>query len=56
MTPAESDDEREVVATLDREHPLTTLDAAIEVYRSRERRFGKTSQQLESPLRQPSAA
>lgn len=32
------------------------LDAAIEVYRSRERRFGKTSQQLESPLRQPSAA
>lgn len=28
--PAESDDEREVVATLDREHPLTTLDAAIE--------------------------
>lgn len=32
------------------------LDAAIEVYRSRERRFGKTSQQLESPLRRPSAA
>lgn len=28
--PAETDDEREVVATLDREHPLTTLDAAIE--------------------------
>lgn len=28
--PAESDDEREVVATLDREHPLTTLDDAIE--------------------------
>jgi len=32
------------------------LDAAIEVYRSRERRFGKAPQQLESPLRQPSAA
>lgn len=28
--PAESDEEREVVATLDREHPLTTLDDAIE--------------------------
>lgn len=28
--PAESDEEREVVATLDREHPLATLDAAIE--------------------------
>ncbi len=28
--PAETDDEREVVATLDREQPLTTLDDAIE--------------------------
>ena len=28
--PAESDDEREVVATLEREHPLTTLDEGIE--------------------------
>ena len=28
--PAETDDEREVVATLQREQPLTTLDAAIE--------------------------
>jgi uncharacterized protein len=28
--PAETDDEREVVATLDREQPLTTLDAGIE--------------------------
>jgi uncharacterized protein len=28
--PAETDDEREVVATLDHEQPLTTLDAAIE--------------------------
>jgi undecaprenyl diphosphate synthase len=32
------------------------LDAALEDYRSRERRFGKTSQQIEIPLRQPSAA
>lgn len=32
------------------------LDAALEDYRSRERRFGKTSQQIELPLRQPSAA
>ncbi|WP_372526162.1 UPF0149 family protein [Piscinibacter sp.] len=28
--PAETDEEREVVATLDREHPLATLDDAIE--------------------------
>jgi uncharacterized protein len=28
--PAETDEEREVVATLDREHPLATLDAAME--------------------------
>lgn len=28
--PAETDDEREVVATLDREQPLTTLDNAVE--------------------------
>ena len=28
--PAETDEEREVVATLDREQPLTTLDAAME--------------------------
>ena len=28
--PAESDEEREVVATLDREHPLATLDDAME--------------------------
>jgi uncharacterized protein len=28
--PAETDQEREVVATLDREHPLATLDEAIE--------------------------
>jgi uncharacterized protein len=28
--PTETDEEREVVATLDREHPLTTLDDAIE--------------------------
>ena len=28
--PTETDEEREVVATLDREQPLTTLDAAIE--------------------------
>ena len=28
--PAETDDEREVVATLEREHPLTTLDDALE--------------------------
>jgi uncharacterized protein len=28
--PAETDDEREIVATLEREQPLTTLDAAIE--------------------------
>ncbi|HKW84864.1 MAG TPA: UPF0149 family protein [Burkholderiaceae bacterium] len=28
--PAETDEEREVVATLDREHPLPTLDAAME--------------------------
>ncbi len=28
--PAQSDEEREVVATLDREHPLATLDEAIE--------------------------
>jgi len=28
--PAETDDEREVVETLDREHPLATLDDAIE--------------------------
>jgi uncharacterized protein len=28
--PAESDEEREIVATLDREHPLATLDEAME--------------------------
>jgi uncharacterized protein len=28
--PAQTDEEREVVATLDREHPLPTLDDAIE--------------------------
>ena len=28
--PAESDEEREIVATLDREHPLATLDDAME--------------------------
>ena len=28
--PAETDEEREVVATLEREHPLATLDDAIE--------------------------
>jgi len=28
--PAETDEEREVVATLDREHPLATLDDAME--------------------------
>ena len=28
--PAQTDEERSLVATLDREHPLTTLDAAIE--------------------------
>jgi uncharacterized protein len=28
--PAETDEEREVVAVLDREHPLKTLDDAIE--------------------------
>jgi uncharacterized protein len=28
--PAETDEEREVVATLDREYPLSTLDDAIE--------------------------
>ena len=28
--PAETDEEREVVATLEREHPLATLDAAME--------------------------
>ena len=28
--PAQTDEEREVVATLDREHPLTTLDDAME--------------------------
>ena len=28
--PTETDEEREVVATLDREHPLSTLDAAME--------------------------
>ncbi|MBK6293907.1 MAG: di-trans,poly-cis-decaprenylcistransferase [Rhodoferax sp.] len=31
------------------------LDAAIEEFRSRERRFGRTSQQLEPQLKQPSA-
>jgi uncharacterized protein len=28
--PAETDEEKEVVATLDREHPLATLDEAME--------------------------
>lgn len=32
------------------------LDAAIEEFHSRERRYGKTSQQLEPQLKQPSAA